>query len=551
MARKTAQSRLDYQLFADPLENLIAQDNPVRIIDAFVDALPLENLGFKGVRPNDIGAASYAPADLLKIYFYGYFNRIRSSRMLERECTRNIEMMWLIGRQCPSYHTISTFRTYKQCDQTGKEIYNHRKALTQVFRLFNRFLDHKGLFGKKTFAVDGTKIAAQNSKKQHISEEKTQRKIDRIEHRLIEYLDQLDLNDLHNPDEITADKKAIINAINDLSERRDELLNDQKQLHDARKEDPNITQICKTDPEARMLPMNNEGMMQIAYNVQSAVDDQNYLIADYAIENKKDLYLLAPMGNSVKEQFAIDDDLELLADKGYHSGQQIHECSENGIITYVAFPEQTYRDRPPGFQKENFEYDEKQDVYTCPNHQTLKTSGTWHEKKGRQGHIQTQYKLYRSPFAVCSACPFKDKCLSTSNQKQGHGRTIERSQYEAAALANKQRILRHRDKYKRRQAIVEHPFGTIKRSWGYHYTLLKGKEKVGGEMAIIFTLYNLRRAMSILGVADLILALKSNFLPIFVSTTKVMWLKDTQLQIILWPTTVNTIKLNAASLNRA
>jgi Transposase DDE domain len=260
-----------------------------------------------------------------------------------------------------------------------------------------------------------------------------------------------------------------------------------------------------------MLPINNEGMMQIAYNVQSAVDDKNYLIADFSIENKKDLYLLAQMGNSVKEQFAIENDIELLADKGYHSGKEIHECTENGITTYVAFPEQTYRDRPPGFQKENFQYDEKQDVYTCPNNQPLKTSGNWHEKKGRQGQVQTQFKLYRSPFSVCSTCPFKDKCLSESNQKQGHGRTIERSKYEVAALANKQRITRQRDKYKRRQAIVEHPFGTIKRAWGFHYTLLKGREKIGGEMAIIFTLYNLRRAISILGLEVLKKALKQAF----------------------------------------
>lgn len=266
-----------------------------------------------------------------------------------------------------------------------------------------------------------------------------------------------------------------------------------------------------------MLPLNNEGMMELAYNVQSAVDDKHSLIAHYSVENQKDIYLLSPVAIEAKKALGLakDDNLNALADKGYHSGKGLQECADEGIVTYVAFPEQSHKDRPKGFQKPDFKYDKEKDRYTCPAGKQLKTRGTWHEKRGRQGHVQTRYKLYRCSFATCLACPFAHKCLSEANLKQSHGRSIERSEYEEASMANRKRILRHRDMYKRRQAIVEHPFGTIKRSWGFNYTLLKSKEKVSGEMAIVFTAYNLRRTMSILGVSVLIEALKGHFLRFF------------------------------------
>jgi hypothetical protein len=277
-----------------------------------------------------------------------------------------------------------------------------------------------------------------------------------------------------------------------------------------------------------MLPINNEGMMQIAYNVQAVVDDKHYLIADCSIENQKDLYLLSQMGTSVKRELGIEGSIELLADKGYHTAQGLHECEENGIITYVAFPEQAYKERPKGFRKPDFKYDPERDLYICPDNKTLKTKGTLHVKKGRHGHIEPSYKLYRSSFSVCSICPYKDQCLSAANISQRHGRTLERGEYEESVIANRARILAQRDKYKRRQAIVEHPFGTIKRAWGAYYTLLKGKEKVGGEMAIVFTVYNLCRVINILGVKMLLEAFKTCF---FQKTTLSLPLQPTFIQM--------------------
>lgn len=512
MPRKTGQSRIQYGLFATPLEDLIAPDNMVRVIDAFVDKLDLAEMGFK-TTISGMGASSYDPAVLLKIYFYGYLNRIRSSRMLERECVRNIELFWLTDRQTPSYHTISTFRTFRQKDEKDKILFCHRKALKSVFRYFVDFCNAIDLLGKTDVAIDGTKIAAQNSKKRHISEDKINRKLERVENRITEYLEELDLLDKEDVINETPDALALLLAISDMDVRKQEL-QQQKEILDATKAaDPQVTQICLTDPEARMLPINNEGMMQIAFNVQSAVDDKNKLIVDFSVENQKDVYLLAPVAIAARDALGLtgNDSLNVLADKGYHAGKGLDECAEAGITTYVAFPEQTYRDRPKGFQKVDFKYDAAKDEYTCPDKKTLKTRGTWHEKYGRNGQLQARFKLYRSPFNICSNCPFKEKCLSPANIKQRHGRTIERSEYEEATIENRKRILRHRDKYKRRQAIVEHPFGTIKRSWGAYYTLLKGKEKVSGEMAIVFTVYNIRRVVSILGANLLIEALKAWF----------------------------------------
>jgi transposase len=514
MARKTGIPRTQYGLFATPLEEMIDENNEVRVIDAFVNSLDLDKLGFKGVADNRMGASSYSPAVLLKIYFYGYFNRIRSSRCLERECARNVEMMWLIDRQTPSYHTISTFRTFKETDADGKVLFNHRKALVNVFKTFNRFLDQIGLFGKQTFAIDGTKIAAQNSKKKHLSADKLARKLERVDTRIDEYMAELDAADLEpTPTPISERSTDILNAIAELAQRRETLLHHQDLLQKATEADPSVTQICFTDPDARMLPINNEGMMMIAYNVQSTVDDKFCLIADFSVENQKDVHLLAPRAISVKNEFNIIGNIDVLADKGYHSAKGLHGCAESQITTFVAYPEQAFKDKPEGYQKKDFFYNAEKDVYICPAKNELKTTGTLHEKTGRQGHSQGQYKLYRSSFTLCSNCPFKVQCLSKTNIEQRHGRTIERNEFEQAAIDNKNRLLQHRDKYKRRQAIVEHPFGTIKRHWGCYFTLLKSKEKVAGEIAITFSVYNLRRAINLLTQNILIECLKSLVLP--------------------------------------
>ncbi|MBX2892643.1 MAG: transposase [Saprospiraceae bacterium] len=253
--------------------------------------------------------------------------------------------------------------------------------------------------------------------------------------------------------------------------------------------------------------MNNLGHTDIAYNVQNAVDDKNYLVADFSVENISDVHLLGKTATAATTALGAET-LEVLADKGYHHGAELQKCADNRITTYVACPDRDYKTKEEGFRKEDFEYDADKDVYVCPVGEELTTNGTLYEKHGRNGQVQSRFRRYQLPYATCKNCICAAFCLTASKHRTRHGRHIERSLDEAATEANRLRVLNNRPKYKRRQAIVEHPFGTVKRSWGFYYTLLKGKEKVEGEYSLAFLAYNLRRAMSILGVSDLIKRVK-------------------------------------------
>jgi hypothetical protein len=411
-------------------------------------------------------------------------------------------LLWLTGCQKPSYHTVSDFRSIKP----------HRKALKATFRLFNQVLDGAGLFGKELVAIDGTKMRAQNSKKNNISEDKLQKRLDYNEARFMEYLDELDRSDaaLEEGREPAVSPEAIHKALDEIQQRTQKLEGLLGLLHQAQAEDPAIRQISLIDPEARSLPMNNLGHTDIAYNVQSAVDDKNYLVAHFSVENVSDVHLLGHSATAAQAELGAET-LEVLADKGYHYGAELQKCADNNITTYVAYPDQDYKTKEEGFRKEDFEYDADKDVYICPIGEELTTNGTIYEKRGRNGQVQNSFRRYRLPFAKCKSCICAPFCLTESAHRIRHGRHVERSLDEAATEANRLRVLNSRDKYKRRQAIVEHPFGTIKRSWGFYYTLLKGKEKVSGEYSLVFLAYNLRRAVSILGINDLLKRVKTAF----------------------------------------
>lgn len=502
MRHRTGQNRQQFGLFATPLDELIAPDNMVRVIDAFVDAIDLDKLGFIHVRAHKRGAPPYHPALLLKIYIYGYLNRVRSSRRLELECGRNIELMWLTGRQKPSYHTISDFRSIKP----------HRKALKATFRLFNQVLDTAGLFGKELLAIDGTKIRAQNNKKNNISEDKIQTRLDYHEGRFMEYLDEMDRADdaLEHGEQPAVSPQAIHKALDEIQQRTQKLEGLLDLLHQAQEQDPALRQISLIDPDARSLPMNNLGHTEIAYNVQSVVDDKNYLVTHFSVENVSDIHLLSQGAGEAKAALGVAT-LEVLADKGYHYGAELQKCADEQIVTFVAYPDQDYKTKEKGFRKEDFEYNADKDVYLCPVGEELTTNGTVYEKRGKNGQLQTRFRVYRLPYAKCQQCMCAAFCLTAASHQVRHGRHIDRNIYEEATAANRLRVLNNRDKYKRRQAIVEHPFGTIKRSWGFYYTLLKGKEKVSGEYSLVFLAYNLRRALSIFGVKELLERVKAVF----------------------------------------
>lgn len=515
------------------LEDLIAPDNMVRVIDAFIDVLDFEQLGFAPIQTKKTGAPAYHPALLMRIYLYGYLNRIRSSRKLEAECVRNIEMQWLCESQTPCYHTIATFRTYKN-DETK---INHRKALKEVFRALNRFLNGEGLFGKETVATDGTKMRAQNAKKKNYTQDKLDKKIELSDANINKYLDELEQYDkLEELSEeqtlLQSDAKAKLEQL----KKWDTKFKDLKiELTKRQEQDPEVTQISQTDPDARSIVINNSGHAEVAYNIVTAVDDKHYLIANYFTDNIKDTTLLAESLIAVKAEFDNDFDENLhknnentegvdltekldkntylngLADKGFHAATQLQECADNNIITYCAVPEYAYSGKEKEFQIHNFKYNEQEDTFTCPNNQTLTTNGKLYDKKNRKGVVVTQYKRFNMSPKTCAECPFASKCLSKSAIKNRVSRQLERAVNQKAAEENKKRLQTIKGKllYRKRQAIVEHPFGIIKRQWATDHTLLKGLEKVNAEFGIVCTAYNLRRAVSILSAKTIIEKLKA------------------------------------------
>jgi transposase len=492
------------------LESTIECDNLVRIFDMFVDALDLGALGFK-TDVSTKGAPSYNSSTLLKIYLYSYFNRIRSSRCIERECKRNSELWWLSQKQCPSYHTISTFRTRQDRDKEGNIICCHRTALNNMFKALTNFLDILDLLGKELAAIDGTKLQAQNSMKNHISMTKiTQRKAE-LEIRLAECLEHLSklnngVSDITKLELGKLDKESttLLQIIEWLKISQKRVLDQEQLLIAAQKVDPSLNQLCLTDSDARMMPINNDGLMKVAYNVQSAVDSKHMLIVHYSVENMSDLYLLGDVSKGAKEAMGltIKDLISVLADKGYHIGKALQECVDANVETFVACPDRGQKEK--GYQKSDFKYNKEADHYVCPQNQLLTTKGTWHNVKDRRGNVVTKNQEYRCSFTTCEVCPLRDKCLTAAGIKNRDGRTIKRNEYEEAIEANKKRMELDPSKYKLRQALVEHPFGTVKRSWGMYYTLLKGKPKVTGEVGLMFTVYNLRRIINILGTDKLL-----------------------------------------------
>ena len=525
------------------LEDLIAADNPVRVIDAFVDILDFKDLGFAHLQPKKTGNPPYHPAVMLRIYLYGYLNRVRSSRKLAAECGRNLEMQWLCNYQIPCYHTIATFRTYKETVLDKKTDtptkFNHPKSLKEVFRAFNRFLDGESLFGKEIVATDGTKIRAQNSKKKNYSVDKLDKKIAMSEANIDKYIAELD-----NFDQIEAldTNQALLET--DAKTKLEELQTWKKTFVDLKAEllkrqegEPEVTQISSTDPDARSIVINNSGHAEVSFNVVTAVDAKNKLIAHFFTDNIKDTTLLAQsliatkaeldnsFGPELSQLPATDDTegfdysqylnpktrINGLADKGFHAATQIHQCTQAGIVTYVSVPNIGHSGKAKDFTLDNFVYDAENDHFTCPNNEILTSNGNWSERKDRRGQFVQRVKRYNMSPKTCAKCPFADKCLSKTAVKNKVSRILERGEWQQASTDNKKRLETYEGKlmYKKRQGIVEHPYGVIKRQWDCSYTLLRGLEKVNGEFALVFACYNMRRAMSILSVKTLLNKLKA------------------------------------------
>jgi transposase len=469
-----------HQSYFSTLEEQVGEENQVRLIDAFIEKLDLKKLGFSKTEHKAEGRPPFAPQVFLKLYLYGYLNKLRSSRKLERECSRNIELQWLLQNLAPNYHSIADFRKL------------HAQALQNMLKLYVQFLSEAGLLGKKTIAVDGSKFKAVNSKKNNYNQKKIDKHRQFITDKTEKYLQELDELDRQEQttgsEEIQIKKEKIAEGLKKLKERGIKYDTLQQQL-DATDD----KQISTTDTDSRSILI-VKSIVEVAYNTQNAVDDKHNLIVHTQATNINDGKALHQAAIQAKENLQLqkEDELMLLADKGYHTGAELQQCQSANMQTHVAYKEQpSVKHIDKEFLSENFEYDKTTDSYICPAGAILTSLGTWHNKKGEAGETSYRFKTYRTD--ACKTCALKHQCTKLPK------RIIHRSEYQDAVDINDNNIKQNPQYYKRRQAIVEHPFGTIKRHWGYTHTLLKGLHKVNGEMNLIMFCYNFMRTINILG----------------------------------------------------
>lgn len=464
------ENRYEVTLFPESIDDYISEDNPVRVIDAFVQSLDMVKLKFKYAEPKKLGRHPYDPKDMLKLYIYGYLNQIRSSRKLEAEAGRNLELMWLMHKLKPDFKTIADFRK------------DNNKPLKEVFKQFNLLCNHWGLYGKKIIAVDGTKMRANNSKRNNYNEKKLKRHLKYLEEKINEYM-----TDLEETDKAEADTK--IPTVEEINQRIKELENRKGNYEEMLKEieEGETTEISTTDPDARLMSVNNNAV-EVCYNIQAAVDEKHNLIVDCeVINNPTDHGQLSGMAKKAQELFDKKE-IKVLADKGYYSTKELKACHEAGVETYVAKQKAANRTGDKEFYSAKFIYNSEQDHYVCPAGKIL-TPGR--SRKGNDKIIGYDYRNYKA----CSTCELKDRCTTAKR-----GRSIFRNIDQDLLDQIDKRTATNKLLYSKRQMMVEHPFGTVKRNWGYTYFLTQGLESVKTETSLIFLAYNLKRAINILGV---------------------------------------------------
>jgi transposase len=470
------EDRRQITLFADSMEEMIASDNHVRGIEAFAMSLDMADLGFLKAEPSGIGRNPYDPRDLLKLYIYGYLNGIRSSRKLEAETHRNIELMWLMCKLKPDFKTIADFRR------------DNKDALVKVFRQFNVLCKDWKLFGESLVAVDGSKFRANNSKRSNYSQKKIKRNLAYLDERIDEYMKALDETDEKETDLTVPTAEEIKQRLTELQSRKRDYENMLSNM-----QAQGINEVSTTDPDARMMSVNNNGV-DVCYNVQTVVDAEHKLVVDCeVINNPTDHGQLNKMGSRAKEVLGVEK-LQVLADKGYYSTNDLVKCEEAQLTTYVAKP-RNHGTQDEEFRADKFTYHAENDLYLCPAGQEL--------FPGRIRKINdVEYRDYKNRRA-CRDCEMKERC--TKMQK---GRVISRNLNQALLDQVDRRTEENKTLYRRRQMIVEHPFGTIKRQWGFGYFLTRGLSSVKTEASLTFLAYNLRRVMNILGVEGMKMRLR-------------------------------------------
>ena len=467
--------RSQIPLFASSMDQAIAQDNQVRLIDLFVDSLKLADYGFDFTFVEN-GRPAYHPADLLKLFIYGYLNRMRSSRVLEKECIRNMELIWLMKSLVPDHNTIANFRK------------DNPKGIARVFRATVNLASHFELIGGSLVAGDSTKLRAQNSKKNNFNPAKIERHIAYIDNKLVEYNKVLAQED---GDESV--KKEVASKVRKHQLQKDKYLKFKETI-----DTTGVTQISTSDPDSRQI-MTRNNISEVAYNVQTVVDALHNIPIDFKVTNENDSKAMGGMLRRTKTILGHNNFIAIY-DKGYHTGSEFAYAERLKIDVLVAIPNVAAHAPDWAFDVEHFKYDLKTDSFTCPANQTLTTNGNWYSKKN--GKSVTQMKHYKTN--ACLSCELFAKCT-----KNARGRLIERSEHADLIYANKVRIENNYKTYRRRQAIVEHPYGVIKRQWDFYYIMTKKSiKRASADVGLIFTAYNLKRIFNLVDLNMLKMYLK-------------------------------------------
>lgn len=456
-------------MFPAVLDDYVSEQNPVRFVEAFVGNLDLVGLGFDRAEPKETGRPPHDPGDLLRLYIYGYLNRVRSSRRLEHETYRNVEVMWLLRGLRPDHKTISEFRR------------KNTQAIRKVFREFTLLCKKLGLFGKELVGIDGSKFRAVNSRERNYDRNKLRKMIRRIDQRSEQYLESLDTQDTQEGSSEPAEVMRLSEKIEQLGARGEEC-----RLLLAELERTGARQISATDPDSRSMKVRSG--TDVCYNAQTAVDDKHKLIVTQEVTNEPtDRMLLSSMAIAAKEELEVET-LAVMADTGYSSAKQLEECEQAGIEPYV--PRQLASDKHGKFPKSQFRYDRERDHYQCPAEQTL----TYHFERTEKGRNKRYY--YRT--GGCKGCALLEQCT------RGSYRRITRVEGEEALERSDQRLRARPEMMRKRKATVEHPFGTLKRSMDQGYFLTRGLESVRAEFSLSALAYNIKRVMTILGATALI-----------------------------------------------
>jgi transposase len=462
-------------LLPELLDDYVAEDNPVRVVDVFVEELDLAELGFKRVQPAKTGRPAYHPAVLLKLYIYGYLNRIQSSRRLEKEAQRNVELMWLTQRLAPDFKTIANFRK------------DNGKAIRNVCRQFVVLCQQLDLFSDAVVAIDGSKFKAVNSSDRNFTDAKLKRRMQEIETTIIRYLTELDSADRQEP----AARQAKTVRLNDKIAGLKNQMATLKEI-EAKLQETGETQISLTDPDARSMMTRGSGI--VGYNVQTAVDTKHHLIVEHEVTNNgSDRDQLSGMAKKARTAIGTPT-LTAIADRGYFKGEEILACHEAGIAALVPKTKTSGAKADGRFDKADFIYDPDKDEFRCPAGQAL----IW-----RFASVENGLTNHRYWSSNCKECALKAKCTPSQQRR------VTRWEHQDVLDDMQTRLDQNPDAMRIRRSSVEHPYGTIKSWMGATHFLTKGLERVKTEMSLHVLAYNFRRLMAILGKSGMLAAIRA------------------------------------------